>query len=375
MRSFLFATLLLLSANVFSQSAVSLYNEGVEFKKNKKFQEAATAFQKAVQLDPSYHEAMYELGWCYNEFKKYDSATLVFRRIRRFWPETPKLHFELAYSFEKTQQTDSAIASYLLCLKYKPDYINAYKQLGHIFYTKEDYVTANQYYTQAISNSKVEITDYQLWYRKGFGDNALKNYALAKESLLKALSFKKDYANIYLELGYACSRLKQNDEAIDWYRQAMPVDPKSHVPYNGIAEVYRDNKKQMDSAAYWYQKTLVIKPKERKACYGLGYINNSQGKYQEALPYLQQAIESENTYVAAWVEQGYTYYKLGNNDLATQSLNKALELNAKNENARYYLTLIYISQKNKYKAQEMVDALRKLSSRYTPELQDMVNKM
>lgn len=375
MRSLLFLALLTVSVNVFAQSAVSFYNQGVEFKKNKKFQEAANAFQKAVQLDPSYNDAMYELGWCYNEFKKYDSAMQVFRRVRRFWPEIPKLHFELAYAFEKSQQTDSAIASYLLCLKYKPDYINAFKQLGHIYYSKEDYIVANEYYSKAISNSKTEITDYQLWYRKGFGDNALKNYAPAKESLLKALSYKKDYSNIYLELGYASSRLKQNDEAIDWYRQAMQVDPKSHIPSNGIAEVYRDNKKMMDSAAYWYQKTLEIKPRERKACFGLGYINNSQGKYQDALPYLQQALESENTYVAAWVEQGYSYYKLGNMDQATRSLYKALELNANNENARYYLTLIFISQKNKYKAQEMVDALKKVGSRYTQDLQDRVNKM
>lgn len=375
MRSLLFLALLTVSVNVFAQSAVSFYNQGVEFKKSKKFQEAANAFQKAVQLDPSYNDAMYELGWCYNEFKKYDSAMQVFRRVRRFWPEIPKLHFELAYAFEKSQQTDSAIASYLLCLKYKPDYINAFKQLGHIYYSKEDYIVANEYYSKAILNSKTEITDYQLWYRKGFGDNALKNYAPAKESLLKALSYKKDYLNIYLELGYASSRLKQSDEAIDWYRQAMQVDPKSHIPSNGIAEVYRDNKKMMDSAAYWYQKTLEIKPRERKACFGLGYINNSQGKYQDALPYLQQALESENTYVAAWVEQGYSYYKLGNMEQATRSLYKALELNANNENARYYLTLIFISQKNKYKAQEMVDALKKVGSRYTQDLQDRVNKM
>lgn len=375
MRAVLFTIFLFASANLLSQTASTYYNDGLEFKKNKKYSEAAVAFQNAVALDPSNSNAYYELGWCYNEFKKYDSAILVFRRLRPNWSEIPRLHFELGYAFEKSELIDSAVASYLLCLKYKPDYLNAYKQLGLIYYNREDYSTASQYYAQAVSVSKSEITDYQFWYRKGFVDNALKNYAPAKESLLKALSMKKDYANIYLELGFASTKLKQNDEAIDWYRQARQVDSKSHVPTNGIAEVYRDNKKMMDSAAYWYQKTLEIKPKERKACFGLGYINNSLGKYQEALPYLQQALESENTYVAAWVEIGYTYYKLGNNDQAVTSLKRALELNPKNENARYYLTLIYISQQNRTKAQEMVDSLKQLSSRYASELQERVNKM
>lgn len=71
----------------------------------------------------------------------------------------------------------------------------------------------------------------------------------------------------------------------------------------------------------------------------------------------------------------YSYFKTGNNTEAIANLDKALGLNPKNENARYYKGLIYISQKDKISAQRMVDELQLLSSRHAATLQTEVGKM
>lgn len=76
--------------------------------------------------------------------------------------------------------------------------------------------------------------------------------------------------------------------------------------------MYRENKKDYTEAMNWYNKTLEIKPKERKACYGIGYCLNSKGKYSDAISYLKVSIEQELNYTAAYVELGYSYYKLDN---------------------------------------------------------------
>jgi tetratricopeptide (TPR) repeat protein len=70
-----------------------------------------------------------------------------------------------------------------------------------------------------------------------------------------------------------------------------------------------------------------------------------------------------------------SYFKTGNNTEAIANLDKALGLNSKNENARYYKGLIYISQKDKINAQRMVDELQRLSSRHAATLQTEVGKM
>lgn len=375
MRSLFFALFSFCTLMVCAQTAGSLYNEGFQLKKEKKSRDAAGKFMEALQLNKDYTEARYELGWCQNDIGAYSAAIDNLRMVRQAWDNVPKVFFELGYAFQKNEMTDSAIAAYNRCLELKPDYAGVFKQLGYIYYDKDDKEKTLDYFGKYIIAAKTEISDYFFWYRKGFTENASKKYEQAIESLKKSLQYKTDYLNTYLELGFAYTKLKQDDNAVYYYQKAIEIEPQSHIPYNGIAEVYRDNKKDMDKAMEWYQKTLKIKSTERKACFGMGYCLNSKSRYSEAIPYLKQAIASEGTYTAAYVEYGYALYKTGNNADAIINLNKALELHPQNENARYYATLIYVSQNNKPMAQKMVDELRKLNSKYANELQIRVDKM
>lgn len=366
----------LVSTCCFSQTtAEDWFNKGVALKDEKRSSEAITALKEAIKLNPNYTQALYEMGWCMNDTKDYTGALASLRKARIGWSSIPKVHFELGFAFDKLNMIDSAMVCYNECLRLKPDYSLAYKQLGTIAYNKENYPLALQHFGNYILNVKLEITDYLFWYRKGFMENAEKKYTEAKESLQKSLLYKKDYINTYLELGFACNKLKQGDDAITWFNEALKIDAKSHIPYNGIAEVYRDTKKDPDMAMTWYQKSLAVKTDERKACFGMGYCLNTKGRYSEAVTYLQKAIQQEPDYTAAYVELGYSHYMLSNNSAALESLNKALTLNPKNENARYYAGLVYINQKNKTMAQKMVDELKTLSSKNAAALQEKVDKL
>lgn len=374
-KSFLAALFLVCISVCKAQTATEFYNKGNELKEEKNIKEALAAYKEATRLDPNYSAAWYEMGWCSNDLKDYSGAIGFLRKAEVKWSSIPKVHFEMGYAFLKTDRYDSAIVHFKRCLELKPDYSLAHKELGNIAYFKDDYTSALDHFKKYEEYAKNAITDYLYWYRKGFMQNAAKNYEAATVSLNKSLESKKDYVNTYLELGFAASRLKQNDAAIGHYNKAIELDPKSHIPYNGIGEVYRDYIKDREEAIRWYKKALAIKSDERKACFGIGYCLNSLGKYSEAIPYLKTAIEKEDTYTAAYVELGYSYYMTSSSSLALTNLNKALELNPKNLNARYYLGLVYINQKNKTMAQKMVDELKELGSKEAPSLQEKVNKM
>ena len=109
-------------------------------------------------------------------------------------------------------------------------------------------------------------------------------------------------------MDYACLKLKEDEDAIKWYQKAIELEPKSHIGYNGIAEVYRDNKRDMDMAMSWYQKTLSINNTEHKANYGMGYCLNSKQRYKEAIPISNRRSKAK-PYSAAYTELGYSYFK------------------------------------------------------------------
>jgi tetratricopeptide (TPR) repeat protein len=358
-----------------AQDAETLYKEGKKLRDEKKSVQALEKFKKAVALKPAYTEALYEMGWCQNDTKDYAGAVTSLIRARAAWSHVPKVFFELGYAYQNLDKPDSAIANYERCLQLKPDYSNIHKQMGYVYYNQDKFDKAIQHFALQETSSKTEITDYLYWYRRGYSYNAIKDYTSAKTNLSKSLQYKTDYINTYLELGFACSKLKEDEAAIEWFKKAALIDPKSHIPTNGIAEVYRDNKKNMDEAMNWYKKTLQINSTERKACFGMGYCLNSKSRYSEAIPYLETAIQKEATYTAAYVELGYSYHKTNRNDDALKMFEKALNLNPKNENARFYACLVYIGQKNKTKAQQMVDELKAINSRHTDGLQNRVNAM
>ncbi len=367
--------LLFLLQAVAAQDAKTLYDEGVKLKNEGKTKEAMEKFRLALYQKSDYTEAQYEWAWCQNDLKDYTGAITNLRTVRKSWSNVAKVYFELGYAFEKTGQPDSALQSYGECLRLNPAYSLAYKQSGYIFFIKADYKTAIEHFGKYEANAKNEIRDYFYWYRKGFALNALLDYSNAIVALKNSLTYKTDYFNTYLESGFAANKLKQAEEAISYYKKAMELDPKSHIPYNGIGEVYRDTKKDMNEAMVWYQKTLVINATERKACFGMGYCLNSLGKYSGAADYLTTAVQQEPTYTAAFVELGYSLYMLTKYTEAIEQLNKALSLNPKNENAKYYSGLVYIRQGNKTMAQKMVDELKGLNSKNAATLQSKVEAM
>jgi tetratricopeptide (TPR) repeat protein len=379
MKKILSVFTLCVSSCFFTQAqttAADYYEEGLELKKDKKIKEAIAAFTTATTLKSNYTEAKYELGWCYNDIKEYTKAITNLRQARNGWSTVPKVFFELGYAFENSGSYDSALAAYFRCAELKADYSNLYKRIAFCYYYKDDYVKAISFFEKQEEKATTEITDYLFWYRKGFSNNALKDYEQAVTDLTTAYKYKSNYLNTLLELGFACSRLKRNEDAINWYMLAIELDPKSHIAYNGIGEVYRDNIKDCNSSMSWYLKVLTdINPMERKANFGYAYCLNTKGKYSEAITHLKRAITSEDTYTAAYVELGYSYYMTGSNGSAVEALQKALSLNKQNQHARYYLGLIYIKEQNRTKAQQMVDELKELGSANAAVLQQKVNAM
>src|ERR1043165_3210958 len=225
--TFIFPTL------IFSQTtAQEWFDKGNQLKTDKNSKEALLAFKEAIKLNPDYKEAIYEMGWCQNDTKDYVGAIASLKKANSLWPDVYKIHFELGYAFEKINSIDSAISNYNQCLQINTTNSGVYKQLGTIYYNKENYPLALQHFTNYIANSKQEIIDYLFWYRKGFMENAEKKYTEARESLQKSLMYKTDYINTYLELGFACNKLKQGDDAINWFNEALKLDATNHIPYN-----------------------------------------------------------------------------------------------------------------------------------------------
>lgn len=364
---------LLLVISSFAQPAVTAYNEGIKLEDQKKYTEALASFKKAISLNPNYKEALFQAGWCCNELEKYSDALSYLQKAKQFMSGEAKVYLEMGYANQKLKRDSEAKANFEKCLSLKSDYALAYKYLGNLYYDQDEYEKALQNYESYVENES-DVTSSLTMYRKGYCENEQAKYSAAVQSLKKAVSLDDQYTDAYNELGYAYTKLKNSEDAISAYNDALRINSKSYVALNGLGDVYRNVIKDNNEAMKYYFRTLAIKPDNKKANYSIGWCYNDKEKYNDAVPYLKKALEADNNYVSALTELGYSDYSLENYDDALKQFNKAISIE-KTELSLYYSGLCYVGLKQKGNAQRMLNELRDMNSDYADKLKKKVDGM
>ncbi|HEX2684933.1 MAG TPA: tetratricopeptide repeat protein [Ferruginibacter sp.] len=363
----------LLIQSAISQTAEQFYNEGQKLEKKFKYAEALVSYKKAIAKDPKYKEAQFGAGWINNELKKYADAIPFLQKAKDLWPNEAKIYLELGYANEKLGKKNEAIKNYDKCLSLDPEYALAYKYLGRMYYDDGDYTKSLENLKKYFQNEP-ESKDDDLYYRKGVSENELELYNDAVISLTKADELNPKNVKFLNELGYTYYKLGGEKEALNYYKDAAALDPKSLTALNGIADVYRKLKKDQNEAIRLYAKTLEINPKNINANYWTGWCYNEMGKYNDAIPYLKKVIEADDQYVSAYTELGYCDYALKNYDDALVSFKKAFTIE-RTELTMYYTSLCYIGKKDKQAALTMLDDLKAINSKYVKEVQEKIDNL
>ena len=153
---------------------------------------------------------------------------------------------------------DAAIDSYKQAIKVKPDYAEAYSNMG---------------------NSQTD---------KGDLDAAIDSYK-------QAIKVKPDYAEAYINMGNALSEKGELDAAIDSYKQAIKVRPDYADAYSNMGNALQD-KGDLDSAIDSYKQALKIKPDYAEAYYNMGIILKGKGDLDAAIDSYKKALEIKPDY-------------------------------------------------------------------------------
>ncbi len=107
----LFATFLLISFVTSSYGAGNfkeLYNKGIDFYKQGKYDQAGQEFKKAIELKPNDVYALYGLGNTYYCKAKYDDAVKIYAKAISINPDYAKVHYSLSLAYSKLGMTREA---------------------------------------------------------------------------------------------------------------------------------------------------------------------------------------------------------------------------------------------------------------------------
>ena len=207
---------------------------------------------------------------------------------------------------------------------------------------EQDLTKAEHYFVKALENDPSDLLYELATYLEGIGF-----YPQAKEIYLKII---EDFPEVNLNLAAIASEDGQIEEAFayleeiqadsDWYVSALALKADLYQ-LEGLTDVARE--KLLEALTYSEDPLLIL---------GLAELDSELENYQEAIQgYAQLDNRSiyEQTGISTYQRIGFAYAQLGKFEMATEFLEKALELEYDDLTA-FELASLYFDQEEYQKA-------------------------
>ena len=234
---------------------------------------------------------------------QFEIALVKVKQLISQYPTDSNLFYIEGCCYKGLEQFDYAITSFKKAIELNHEFDLALTQIGTVYLKKEDYLTAQHF-------------------------------------LNKAYSIETDSPNIttIYHLGLTYLKLKQYDDAINYFEQCIKMEHDHIQAINGLGVVYKEQS-QYDQAIGLLKQALEIKADFYDAFFNLGSIYTSMHRHQEALDHLLEAKKIKPDSSELFCELGVFYQKSGQLDLSLLNFQKAIEMKPDYSQAIYNMSL------------------------------------
>ena len=238
------------------------------------------------------------------------------------FPKSPVLFNIQGTLLKSLRQFDLSFAAFNKALAIKPEYADAYNNMGNAFQEQGKLEEAVEAYNKVLAIKP----DYADAYNNM--GTALKDQGKLEEAIEaynEALAIKPDYAEAYNNMGITLQEQGKLDEAIEAYNKALAIKADFAEAYNNMGVTLQEQGK-LDEAIEAYNKALAIKPDYADTYYNMGNALKEQGKLDEAIEAYNKALTIKPDYAETYYNMGVTLQEQGKLEEAIEAYNKALSL-------------------------------------------------
>lgn len=261
---------------------------------------AQKSYIQAIQRNPQYTKARYNLGLLYLDEKRWADARAQFQLIQEQEPGNAIVHFQLGRSAYGEKDYSTALKEYKTALDLKDGkYDKALLNIGLVYKAQKKIDQAVAAYRKLL---EYDSQYPEAWYNLGLVYLQNQQYSEAEQALVSAAKFNKKYYQAWFNLGVIYTKTNQDDKAIQAYRKA-----------------------------------LDIKPSYQKAQLNLAVRYAKKDQYDNAIDLYKAVLENNSSYASAWLNLGIAYVKTNNYGDAKTALLKTLELEPDSVRARRFL--------------------------------------
>ncbi len=154
----------------------------------------------------------------------------------------------------------------------------------------------------------------------------------------RAIEAKADFMPARLYLADALTAQNRLDDAVQVYRQALAIDPKSYQAHSELGSIL-DKQGFTDEALKEFRLSLEIKPDQAMPHFEFGKIFAQSHRLPEAAGEFSKALQFEPANPNVRTNLGVVLFQMGRYEEAIQQFSYALQIDPTNPNAREGLAL------------------------------------
>lgn len=207
-------------------------------------------------------EGLYFLGKAYQYQRKLNEAATAFQKLINLEPANANAHFELGNVYEKLNRNKEAIESFTNSVTYFPENYKAYNSLGNLYSKAGNIQKALESYNKSVqvfSNYSISLNNLGELYFVSLNDTSN-----ARKYLELALKYDPDFAMAMLNLGNLELLLGNESAAEILLKKSIELEPSLTAAYGNLALIYKERGDKKEAKKY-LNKLLEIDPRDSKA--------------------------------------------------------------------------------------------------------------
>lgn len=314
-------------------SATDLYKQGETFLDLKRYQEALTAYKKALKIRPDYLEAWAGQGDALFHLKQSKEALDAYDKAIQIQPDYLEAWRGRGYALTQLQRFEEAVDSFNKALEIQSEDPESWKGQGDVLISLKRYEEAVKSYDQAV---KFQSKDEQAWYKRGWALHNLQKYTDAVSSFDKALELKSDYAQAWYHRGNSLINQERYQEATESYDKVVQFQPEFYQAWHSKGNTLLKLQQYKEAIAA-YDQVIKNKSDFYEAWYNKGWALHQLQRYEEAVNAYDRVLQiKRNDYLAAY-NRGNALYSLKRYEKAITSYQRAVQIKPEHYESWYSL--------------------------------------
>ena len=114
------------------------------------YEKAKTVFQKAIEIEPKYHDAHAQLGLAFYRDKNYEKALEYYNAALKYRPQFPLVHSNMGTLYSEMGDNAKAKELYEIAVKEDPRMVDALRNLGAINAMQGNFTEAIKWFSQGL---------------------------------------------------------------------------------------------------------------------------------------------------------------------------------------------------------------------------------